>query len=210
MIEGMNAYQKCLAIKLHFTNPSYDYFKYNGKVREFNEDSVSVRPDFMIYRRIERRYKNELETFFLSNIVERTIKDEKIWVGDFLKMESEKSYKEWKKKYESAQFNLRQELMFLEGEVVLDKLLFKIPKKGQPEFLRLYLAEKVSMESLIAINMIFPFKEEWDKNLNDAHIWPRISTIMTKYQPFLRLDKEEVRQILDSHFVDEIGRDEYI
>ena len=32
-VSPFEAYQTYLALKQHFTRPSYDYFKYNGKVK---------------------------------------------------------------------------------------------------------------------------------------------------------------------------------
>ena len=74
--EGIEAYKTYLAIKNHFKT-SYDYFKYNGRVKVTNE-SFLKRRDKYFFAKLERRYKkNELVYFFVANFM----KDEGMWSG---------------------------------------------------------------------------------------------------------------------------------
>ena len=41
---GFECYKTYLALKHHFTNQSYDYFKYNGKTKA-NEQTFKTRKD---------------------------------------------------------------------------------------------------------------------------------------------------------------------
>jgi len=100
--EGIEAYKTYLAIKNHFKT-SYDYFKYNGRVKVTNE-SFLKRRDKYFFAKLERRYKkNELVYFFVANFM----KDEGMWSGSLVGNESESVYKEWLKYAESLKYNFR-------------------------------------------------------------------------------------------------------
>ena len=90
MIEGQRAFQLFTALKLHFTT-DYNFFKYNGKMRPVNEANLQLRRDYNQFRRIERRYGDELEKFILANL----ITNENAWVSDLLSTEAEKRW--WKR-----------------------------------------------------------------------------------------------------------------
>lgn len=71
-MKGFTAYQKYLAIRMHF-NPkaSYDYFKYNGKTSAKVESFLKDRRNIYKFGGIEKRVGlDELETFFFVNIEE--------------------------------------------------------------------------------------------------------------------------------------------
>ena len=66
---GYNAYRTYLAIKSHFELESYDYFKYNGKVR-VTEESFLKRNDKYFFHRLEAKHTHQkLVTLFVSNKV---------------------------------------------------------------------------------------------------------------------------------------------
>lgn len=69
-MKGFTAYQKYLAIRMHF-NPKtdYDYFTYNGKTSAKLENFAKNKKNLYKYGGIEKRVGvDELETFFFVNI----------------------------------------------------------------------------------------------------------------------------------------------
>jgi hypothetical protein len=97
-MEGMTAYQRYQALKLHFTS-DYDFIKYSGKIKKISEASFLKRKDQYLFRKIERKYSDdELTNFFVANFVSSAGVR---WVGDMSGPESEKVYVAWLKSMET-------------------------------------------------------------------------------------------------------------
>ena len=68
-MEGMKAYGRYQALKLHFTT-DYDFVKYQGKIRTISEEAFLKRKDQYFFRKIERKYNDEeLTEFFVANFI---------------------------------------------------------------------------------------------------------------------------------------------
>ena len=62
-----DAYRQFLALKLHFTSNSYDYFKYNGKCN-VTVSSFNKRREKFFFKKLSREYNSEeLVDFLVSN-----------------------------------------------------------------------------------------------------------------------------------------------
>lgn len=201
----MKAYQCFQALKLHF-NTDYDYFKYNGKTRQISESSFTARNDYHQCRRIERRYGDELRNFILSNMVYNEVK----WIGDLVTPESEKVYRDWKRKIESLKYNTRQELMFIAEDARMYHEIFRITDGGHPKLLKYYLGKKISIETLIVMNEVLEFLPYWTKNIRDTVIWPDVKRLMEKYRPFLTIEKSEMKALMREIFLDNSAEEAYI
>jgi hypothetical protein len=106
--EGFDAYKTYLALKQHFTS-SYDYFKYNGKVKAKIE-SFLKRKDKFFFRKLQKKYsKDELVEFFVSNFI---INGDN-WIGSLVSQESEDNYATWRKTKESITYNYSNELSWM-------------------------------------------------------------------------------------------------
>lgn len=199
-MEGNKAFQRYLALKLHFTT-DYDFFRYSGKVRSTNE-SFEKRKDSFFFRRLERKYSdNELTNFFVSNFVSNNkIK----WIGELSSIDSEKTYVAWKKKMQSFSYVFKQDLLKIKDKMdMANPTLLWEPNRGEhPEVLRMYLGKKISIETLIASNIVLNFLPRWDREIKDTIVWPDVSKYMRKYQPFMNVNKEDLLKILRDVFVD--------
>jgi hypothetical protein len=78
--ESFSAYVKYLAFKRHFTTDSYDYFKYNGKVRA-SIDSFQSRNDSFFFLKLAR--KDDYENIILANMIEKPDIQKKISLETF-------------------------------------------------------------------------------------------------------------------------------
>ena len=96
------AYKTYMALKKHFTSESYDYFKYNGKLK-LNQDNFLKRKDKFFYEKLAR--KNDLVNFLLSNLV----LNPNIWIRDLLNDSAEHNYTNWLKRIQSLTYTISQE-----------------------------------------------------------------------------------------------------
>lgn len=192
-MEGMRAYQTYLALKLHFTS-DYDYFKYAGKTRTISESALQARKDYHQFRRIERRYKDNLIEFIVSNIIQNNAK----WAGDLVTTQSEKNYVEWRKRNQSFAYIFRQDL----EKLIEDKdALFRVENGGHPKLLKYYLGKKIMIETVVAMNDVLNFMPHWNKNITDTIIWTDVSRLLEKYRPFVKCDKQQIKTIMKEIFL---------
>lgn len=181
MITGFGCYIKYLAIKSHFSNEKYDYFKYNGQVRA-DTTSFHKRNDRYFFEKIAKKLQSpeEVEKFFLASLV----KDTHVWIGEVLDDSALDNYLNWKKKIESITYTFNQDLQSIidQGDI---KEQFQVKDGQHPIVLKMYLKKKICIESLTLFNLVFGCFEYWDKQIQDRIVWPEIMKKSQKYEPFL-------------------------
>ena len=191
--EGFNAYKTYLALKQHFTS-SYDYFKYNGKVRA-NIESFLKRKDKFFFRKLQKKYnKNELVEFFVSNFI---VSGDN-WIGSLVTQESEQNYALWRKNKESISYNYRNELSLLydyclSNDISCNRLVL-VEDGNHPILLRLLLQNKISLETIIILDDILRFTRYWNVKLDDI-IWDEKKKLIYKYRSFIEYDLDKCKQI---------------
>ena len=72
------AYQRYAAIKLHFALQSYDFFRYNGQVKNLSMESFDARNDKVHFEKLARHYNPD------GLLVAHLIDDPEAWVGDIV------------------------------------------------------------------------------------------------------------------------------
>ena len=83
-LSAYETYCLYLAIKSHFTTQSYDYHKYQGKVKA-SKESFDIRKDRFLFQKLSRKYSNDqMNDFLISNCIKG-----KKWVGEFLDDDAE-------------------------------------------------------------------------------------------------------------------------
>ena len=196
--EGIEAYKIYLAIRNHFKT-SYDYFKYNGRVKVTNE-SFLKRRDKYFFAKLERKYrKNELVYFFVANFM----KDESMWSGSLVGNESENVYKDWLKYAESLKYNFRLDCEFLQNELEMKDRkfddLFAIPDNSHPALLTYAMGGHISMETFSIVDILLSFTTKWNKHIDDP-MYDGMFKKVVKYKPFLAIDKDVYKSIMRKVF----------
>ena len=184
-------YTEYLALKSHFTNPKYDYFKYNKKVRA-SLQSFYKRKDRYFFEKTSRKYKDEeIVNFLVANFVESTSVNQ-IWIGEIINS-GERTYSEWTKRQQSLTYLFKEQSNELLSNNELENL-FNC-SKGHPILLKKYLGGDVSLETLVIFEKIFSFRQKFDKKLDDP-VWETVSLKIQKYNPFLNIDIFKYKKIL--------------
>lgn len=176
-----------MAMKMHFTQPSYDIFKYNGKTNA-TQTSFNRRRDKYQFQKLSR-HKDPYH-YLVANFIAT---DESKWVGDLLSDRAERQYTDWLKRTEALTYNFNQELSSIEE----DFMSYFTCKDGQhPRLLVLFKQGKISIETLTILNEMLSFFPIWDKKITDTIIWPGIRDKCLKYQPFLKYDKKKIKSLV--------------
>jgi len=191
----MKAYQEYVALRLHFTQDKYDYFKYFGKVKTINNSTFEARNDVFHFRRLERRYKDDLTAFYVANMSQGIR-----FIREMVTVEAEKRYVDWKRHMESLTYRFKQDMQNV-AENCKDVNKAWSTSGDHPEILRLYLGGKVSIESLILSDRVLKFQDNWDTRITDTIIWPDVSRLMRKYGPFVKADNDAIKKTMRQVFI---------
>ena len=184
-------YCEYLALKSHFMNPKYDYFKYNKKVRA-SESSFKKRKDRYFFEKTSRKYQDkEIVDFLVSNFIS-TSNVNGIWIGEIINS-GERTYADWMRRQQSLTYLFKEQSAELFSETKLDDALNC--SKGHPTVLKRFLSGKLSLETLTIYDRIFRFSADFDKKILDP-VWETVSHKIKKYNPFLNIDVLSYKKIL--------------
>ena len=185
-------YTEYLALKSHFTNKNYDYFKYNKKVRA-TITSFNRRKDRYFFERTSRKLSDkEVVDFLVSNFVAADTPGN-LWIGEIISS-GERTYADWMKRQQSLTYLFKEQSNELFSETKLEDALNC--SKGHPPILKKFLGGKISLETLVIYDRIFLFGNKFDKQLLDP-VWETVSLKIKKYAPFLiNIDVFQFKRIL--------------
>ena len=198
--EGFAAYQTYVAIRNHFKQDSYDYFKYNGKTR-VGQDSFLKRKDKFFFAKLQRRLSaSELVYFFVANFVA----DDSNWSGSLVTENSMTVYTNWQKTIQSLSYNFEQDCCILKE--VVDNSGKKFDNLfscdgNHPALLKLYLGKQITLETLVIINKVLRFSKVWEKNLDDDIVWQNVGRLLDKYSSFVQVDTDKYKAIMQKTFI---------
>jgi len=194
---AFDTYRTYLALNQHFTRKSYDYFKYNGKVK-VSETTFLGRKDRYFFEKASRKFKKEeFIEFLLANYTSGT----EHWIGNLMSGANLVEMKKWKKRIDSLTYTFKEDIMsIVDQDETLDSAL-KMQEGRHPLLYRMYLRKKVSLETLVILDDLVEYSKLWkrydDMMMND------LLFLMEKYRPFfhqaIQIDKGKYRKIvLDS------------
>ena len=180
-----DAYRQFLALKLYFTSTSYDYFKYNGK-HNASMESFDKRTDKRFFKRLVRKNINIVE-YYVANLV-----DGKEWISQF----DDKVWKEWVSRNQSIEYNFINDAEKLLTNVSEFDIIFKCDKGNHPKLIRAYLGKKISLETMVILEKLLHYRQRFDKEIDETYIWPKVSRLIEKYEPFVRVDMDKCKHML--------------
>lgn len=179
----MTGYEFCatyLAIKIHFSDEKYDFFKYGGKTK-ISQQSFESRKDKFQFHKLARKYNDdEVVAFLVSNF----IVDSQIWTKDLLQQNCSANYTNWKKIMESLSYTFDNDFAKIMNQGKINDV-FAVKEGKYPKVLTMYMQKEITLESLVILNKMMNFISKWDKEIQEDIIYPKISFKIKKYSPFL-------------------------
>lgn len=190
VVDPYEVYIKYLALKSHFSDLNYDYFKYNGKVKAWRS-TFDTRKDKYFFYKLSKK-KDPIE-YLVANF----IGSNDFYIGNIRADESDQIYMDYKKRKESLSYIFKSDLSKMK-ENFNDNIV--VPDNEHPYLLRLYMRGDISLETLTLINKCVNIFDYWDKELKDDIMWPDIKLKAVKYDPFMSVDINKYREIILSNF----------
>ena len=102
-MEPYEAYVKYLALKSHFSDKNYDFFKYNGKVKAWRTTFESRKDKYFFYKLSKK--KDPVE-YLVANFVG----SDDFYIGNIREDKSDEVYMDWKKRIESLTYTFKSDL----------------------------------------------------------------------------------------------------
>lgn len=191
-VTPLDTYKTYLSIKNHFTKSSYDYHKYNGKSRA-NLETFYKRKDRFWFEKLGRQKTDkEIVNFFVANFIVCS-DPQSLWIGEIIK-EGEERYNNWKEKISLLSDYFKSEIESIFTKENFDSM-FNIKNNRHPQLLKEYLRGNVSIETMIILDNILNYKNNFDSKLMDP-IWDSVSLKMKKYSSFINVDVFKYKKIL--------------
>lgn len=189
-VTGYDIYRQYLAFKLHFSNPKFDFFESNGKTNA-KETTYQQRNDFWFFEILSKKLNdNEVNEYLLASFVSSET-PQKVWIGD-IKTEGKEKWLKWQGRQASLPYIFTQDIERLKEN---DFNSWFDTSKGHPYLLKTFIRDRISLESLIILDIIIPFMLYWDRDLKDP-LWQTLSFKIKKYKPFLSINKDKYKKIL--------------
>jgi len=187
-----DAYKQYLSLKNHFTKEKYDYHKYCGKSRATVQSFYKRKDRFWFEKLARNKSDQEVIEFFVSNFITCTDPG-KLWIGEMIR-EGDGRYTNWKKRTQSLSYLFKEETNEIFSDGNFDSM-FSMNGSSHPQILKEYLRENISIETMVILDKILAFRQEFDEKLQDP-VWQTVSMRMKKYSPFLNIDVFRYKKVL--------------
>lgn len=184
-------YNSYVSVRNHFTQKSYDYFKYNGKCR-VNLETFNKRKDKYFFEKISRKLKDsEVVEYFVSNFISSD-NPSSLWVGEIAR-NGQENYSNWKRRTQSMTYMFKNEFQNLIESYELNELFDCCD--SHPIILKKYMLGEVSPETMVILDATLNYIKQFDKKLSDP-VWAETRNKILKYKPFLSIDKNKYVKIM--------------
>lgn len=185
--DGYSVYKIYVMMKLHFTSPRYDFFKYGGKAKNLSVEAYRKRPDRHFFETLSKRInRSEYVPYFVANFVMNPDK----WIGNIgSNTEGHEVYLAWRKRIESFNELLKEDIhnikfLLEKHNTTFDKMIEAKPGQHSA-ILRLLLEQMISIETFICLNKIHSFIPIYDTIYTDDLIWETLSFRCLRYESFI-------------------------
>ena len=180
-------YKDYLALRNHFNQPGYDYFKYQGKTSG-SVAAFDKRKDKLFFQKLAKH--TDPHGLMLANF----LVNPKTWIKDLAYSEdAQKVYDDWLKRSQSLTYVIKNEIKKLDPDFNTN---FLINDSTHPIALRSYIKGDISIETLVVLIDITGCLNYWERNMEDDVIWKDVGLRLNKYRPFVKYDREKIKAIL--------------
>ncbi len=170
------------SIKNHFKSDSYDYFKYNGKLKKITK--YVGKYDYH-FQKAKLRYSFEQFEFFCASNIS---KNPSFWITDFFNTSSETVYNQHLDFLKNHSYHLDVDIrfLFLEGF----NNTFKPKTEEYPTAFLYAKRGNIKFETLIVLNWFLDIFSLWKKEYDDIIMAESLRS-WKKYSGFLKIDRDK-------------------
>lgn len=186
--------QKFTALSLYFRGKYDLYFKYKGHMPH-----IKCRENEFWFISISKRLmeENAVEEFYVANFVYNYLENNKIetFGKNFNSKQCHVIYNDWL----DFTKNGNLELYFEHTMKKIDNIanLLEVPEFEYPKIFDMYIQGLIKIEFIVILHKIIPnLFDKWLKEVNDPLLFPSFIDFCKKYEPFLHINKNVIKNIL--------------
>lgn len=203
-ISGYETYVMYLSFKAHFTNLSYNFFKFNGKTRA-SESTFSTRKDKYYFDKLAHKFSKEK---IIEKMLVEQIDNSSFWVKDLTEKDNEMRYLAFRGFIEGLPYSLKKEFSFIKEYCLKAQIepsqIFKIQESSHPLIFKFLLRKDIRIETFIACDIIMSLSQNMNKKMPFDPIWSDHYNFMLKYYPFVSgylPEKKEITKMFKDVFM---------
>jgi hypothetical protein len=181
------------SLKLHFTQESFDFHKYNGKSK-ISLDAFDKRKDKWHFAKLARKFNDREDCIFF--IVANLLDDNQKWVGNLLLDEADVIYKDRIKVIQSLSYVFENDCRKLFEGVEKPNDLLKVVDGDYPVLLTKTMQKVTQIETFCLLSKILGFLPMWKEKIGDTIVWPNFYMKTLKYASFLPKEEMKYKMIL--------------
>jgi len=181
------------SLKLHFTQESFDFHKYNGKSK-ISLDAFDKRKDKWHFAKLARKFNDREDCIFF--IVANLLDDNQKWVGNLLLDEADVIYKDRIKVIQSLSYVFENDCRKLFEGVEKPNELLKVVDGDYPVLLTKTMQKVTQIETFCLLSKILGFLPMWKEKIGDTIVWPNFYMKTLKYASFLPKEEMKYKMIL--------------
>ena len=194
-VTPFDAYQTYLAIKLHMTTDSYDYFKYCGRTKStVTPHSFELRKDKWSFVKLSQMYPNihDLRIFLATNHLVRSpyvreLVNDPGYVTQYL---------HHKKVCEALPYFITQDMQVLLERYPKPMDMLEVKPGEWPPLAMEVQRLNINIETVCVMGTLMGFFPMWKQKVQDTLLWPPFFLKLVKYTPFISFDTHTMKDLL--------------
>ena len=137
---------------------------------------------------------------YLISLLLTFVTNDKKWVGNLLQNDGRETYLNYKKIKDNFKYHFRNEFVNIVNDFSTKRLSFDdgfICSNGQhPRLLRLLIQRRASFQTIIVLDQVLSFIKNWNIQIKENIVWPKIAHTITKLKPFINYNATELKLIM--------------
>ena len=117
---------------------------------------------------------------------------DKPWVGNM----DLATYSQWMGRTQSIEYIFENDAEKLLTMVENFDIIFTCADGNHPKLVKAYLGKKISLETLVVFEKLLGYRKQFDKEIGEKIIWPKVSRLIEKYEPFIEADMNRCKKLL--------------
>lgn len=188
---GINTYKKYLAVRNHFKNEGYDYFKYAGSIN-VKDSTYLKRKDKIFFQKVEKQHKGEIVDFLVANFVAG---------NEYIRDMKDSALHEWRKITEALEYHVVEDTRKIvdrieEESIDVDDAF--AGGLGHPLVVRMHLGGEINIYTLCVLDVLTGLLNQF----RDDPVMSHTVLFIRKLRPFLSFDRKEMARKLREVFED--------
>lgn len=181
---AFEAYQKYLALKLHFSPGSKFNFHKSGRTNA-SPSAFEKRKDRFWFEKAAKAFDAEK---YINKLLVEQLTSPSFWVKDIMSKDNEERYLKWKGYIEAFEYNFKKDISKIRETCIMKNIslekLFSTDVT-HPKIFKMYLKKEIALETFYCICLVTKLDEKMNQLHGDDPVWAEFYELMHNYSSFI-------------------------